>query len=370
VSVRRARAAGWRRAGAALAVTLGTALGCAPHVDARFAGAAARADALYVAGRYREAADAWLAASCTAKTGYDEDEAIYRAASSFAKAHDTSRADALLARLARGKGERAARASFDRALLVAETEPERAQALRLEGLAQHPESGVAAQALREYLAYVEEHTDEATALSRCAALQAQFAETELDEAVSYECASRHERRGEDALALRGYLATAARHPYPHGALWDDALAGAARCEEQLGDPRAAVGTLERMLEKREHAVFFGSYERRRYVEARFHIAELYRDALGDPERAAREFRRVYDDHRTSLLVDDALFEEALIEAHSAKNERACATLRLLAKHEPESRYAGCARLLCASAEASKRSCPDEVKARIDRDPSR
>ena len=353
-----------------MTLALGAALGCAPHVDARFAGAAARADALYVAGRYRQSADAWLAASCTAKTGYDEDEAVYRAAESFVKAGEPGPAESLLVRLATGKGERAARAGFDRALLIAETEPERAQTLRLQALEQHPESGVAAQALREYLAYVEEHAGEVAALSRCETLRAQFAATELDEAASYQCAARHERHGDEALALRAYLTTAERHPYPHGALWDDALAGAARCEERLGDARAAIGTLERMLARREHAALFGSYERSRYAEARFHIAELYRDALGDPERAAHEFRRVYDEHPTSLLLDDALFEEALIEARSGKAERACATVRLLVSHEPASHYAGCTRLLCASAAAPKRSCADELKAKIDGDAGR
>ncbi len=370
MSVRRARAARWRRAAAGLAVALGAALGCAPHVDARFAGASARADALYVAGRYREAADAWLAASCTARSGHDEDEAVYRAAESYVKAGERRYAGTLLARLAAGKGERAARAAFDRALVLAETDPEQAQSLRLQALEQHPESGVAAQALREYLAHVEEQAGEGAALSRCETLRTRFAATELDEAASYECAVRRERHGDVALALCGYLTTAQRHPYPHGALWDDALAGAARCEERLGNPRAAIGTLERMLAEREHAAFFGSYERRRYAEARFHVAELYRDALGDPERAAREFRRVYDEHPTSLLIDDALFEEALIETRSGASERACATLRLLVNHEPASHYAGCTRLLCASAEAPQRSCSDDVKAKIERDASR
>jgi TolA-binding protein len=125
-----------------------------------------------------------------------------------------------------------------------------------------------------------------------------------------------------------------------------------------------------MLAEREHAAFFGSYERQRYAEARFRIAELYRDALGEPERAAREFRRVHDEHPTSLLVDDALFKEALIEAGSSAPERACATLRLLVEHEPSSRYAGCTRLLCASASPPERSCPDEVKAKLERSRSR
>jgi TolA-binding protein len=345
-------------------------LGCAPHVDAQYAHAASRADALYVSGRYLESADAWLSASCTALTQSDQDEAVYRAATSFAKAGDTKRAEALFARLAQGNGSRAARASFDRARLVGESDPERGEALRLEALRRHPESGVAPQALRDYLAGIEQREGEAAALARCEALSTELATTELDEATSYECARRHEQRGDDAAALRGYLATAERHPYPHGALWDDALAGAARIKERLGDPRAAVALLERLLAQREHSAFFGSYERQRYVEARFHIAELYRDALGDPGRATQEFRRVFDEHPTSLLADDALFEEARLEARAGEASRACKTLEILRKHAPESRFVGCSSLLCASAPPANRACPDELSAKLTAAPPR
>ena len=55
-----------------------------------------------------------------------------------------------------------------------------------------------------------------------------------------------------------YLETARRHPYPEGALWDDALFRAALCEEKVGRPRQAIAVLESMLTEREEAHLSGS----------------------------------------------------------------------------------------------------------------
>jgi hypothetical protein len=61
------------------------------------------------------------------------------------------------------------------------------------------------------------------------------------------------------------------------------------------------------------------------------------------------------------LVDDALFEEALL-AHSA-NDRAgtCAPLTIIARSLPESRYAPCAHLLCPALAPAARACHDYIK---------
>jgi len=113
--------------------------GCGPKVDPAFAREADRAGALYVAGRYREAGERWLAAASAAESPVDRDEATYRAAMSFTRAGDAPRADALLATLAAGHGERSARAAFDRARAVDAADPARGQALRLEALRRHPD---------------------------------------------------------------------------------------------------------------------------------------------------------------------------------------------------------------------------------------
>jgi tetratricopeptide (TPR) repeat protein len=340
------------------------ATACAPRVDARFAGHARQADELYVHGRYREAAEAWLAASRATSEAHDRDEAVYRAAKSYERAGSRAPAEALLAGLARGPR----RSGRPRGLRSSEARVRAGRGARRapnpRGPAGPPESGVAPQALRTLLSGVEAREGEAGALARCDALRRELAATELDETLGYECAARRERRNDLAGARDGYLTTATRHPYPHGALWDDALTGAARCEQRLGRPREAVALLERLLAEREHSVGVGSYERSRYAEARFHIAELYRDELGDPVRARAEFHRVAREHETSLLVDDALFEAALLEARAGDAGTACTTLRSLSERDPKSRFVGCGRLVCASAPASQRGCPEATKRRF------
>jgi tetratricopeptide (TPR) repeat protein len=337
-----------------------------PRVDPRFAEHARAADEHDARGRHRAAAEAWLAAARETPRAHDRDEAVYRAARSYERAGDAGRAEALLLGLTRGRGARAARAAFDRARLVGERDPARGEALRLEALRAHPGSGVAPHALRTYLSGVEARDGEDGALARCRALLQELAATELDETLGYECAARSERRNELEAARAGYLRTAERHPYPRGALWDDALTGAARCEERLGRPQAAVATLERLLAEREHSLGLGSYERSRYAEARFHIAELYRDALGDPSRARAEFHRVASEHDTSLLGDDALFEAARLEERAGDQARACRTLRSLAERYPESRFVGCGRLICTSAPAGRRECADVTERKLER----
>jgi hypothetical protein len=111
-----------------------------------------------------------------------------------------------------------------------------------------------------------------------------------------------------------------------------------------------------LLAEREAATGLGSYERARYAEARFRIAEIQRDRLGDPSRARREFRRVFTDHPTSRLRDDALWQEALTAGRNADPADACEPLELLVGYLPDSRYAPCAPKLCASVKPVARAC--------------
>jgi len=235
---------------------------------------------------------------------------------------------------------------------------------RLEALRRHPESGVAGQAARDYLARIEDGSGQSAALERCRSLWSELTSTELDEALGYECARRAEAAGALARARDDYLRTADHHPYPKGAYWDDALTAAARCEEHLGKPARAVALLERLLDEREPARGVGSYERARYDEARFHIAELYRDALGDPARARQEFRRVFSDHATSRLRDDALFEEACLAERAHDRGATCDALLLLRVELPDSRFAGCAGLLCSGAPESPHPCAGTARERL------
>jgi tetratricopeptide (TPR) repeat protein len=164
-------------------------------------------------------------------------------------------------------------------------------------------------------------------------------------------------------ALDAYLELARRFPYPN-AYWDEALQAAARIEEERGRYGAALTHLERMLRERETAQVVGSYERPSYAAARFHIAELYRDRLADPRRARREFRRVFAEHATSPLRDDALFEEALIAVRASDVEGSCQAARLLRDQQPDSRYARCVSALCPALPAQDSVCRTYILRRI------
>jgi tetratricopeptide (TPR) repeat protein len=204
---------------------------------------------------------------------------------------------------------------------------------------------------------VEEKSGSRAALAELERWLPSFEKTELDETLRYERGRRLEREGRLAEARDAYLDGARRHPYPKGALWNDALRAAARLEEQLGRPREAIALLERLLAEREHAWIVGSYERG-YAEARFRVAVLERDALGDARAARRTFRRVFDEFPTSLLRDDALYEEARLARRSGDEAAACEAISLLLGTLPDSRYAGCAPELCAGARPRPGSrCP-------------
>jgi hypothetical protein len=91
---------------------------------------------------------------------------------------------------------------------------------------------------------------------------------------------------------------------------------------------------------------------------------IYRDFLQDAARARRELRKVWQDHTTSRLGDDALFQEALLAHRAHDRAGTCEPLRLLVTQMKDSRYAPCAVELCPSltADASApRACHAYIK---------
>jgi tetratricopeptide (TPR) repeat protein len=330
------------------AVLLALALGCGGEPNARYRTEVASAGREARAGRHAAAAERWLAAARAARSSRDRDEATYRAAGAFARAGSPARAEALYATLSRDEGVRAARASFDRARLVALSDPGRGSALLVAAIRRFPESGLAPRAAREHLAALERRSGTSAALVELEHLLSGLEKTELDETLRYERGRLLEGAGLFSDARDAYLETAFRHPYPGGSLWNDALLGASRMEERLGRPREAIALLERLLAEREHAWIVGSYERG-YAAARFRVAVLERDALGDSRAARRTFRRVFEEFSTSLLRDDALYEEARLARRDGDEKAACEAVGLLLAELPASRYAGCANKLCRTA---------------------
>lgn len=324
-----------------------------------FAKDRAAAERSYAAGRYQQAAQHWEAAASHAKTPGWARKARHRQALSLLRGGDWQAAQAVLSQLATEKSSLAPRASYDLALLEIEHEQRAAGTARLRRLlTTDPESNVAGIVLRHYLTLTEDERGAVGVLAEIAALLPTLSSTTLDEPLRFEQARQLAKTQQTESALAAYLELAKRHPYPYGAHWDDALWHAAALEEQRGNPRAAIAHLERMLKARESSDFVGSYERPRYGEARFRLAELIRDELHDPARAREEFWRLFKRHPNSLLRDDALWEAAKLAHAQGDAAGACSLLHTLQGDLSESRYVACAPLLCASlaSGASHRRC--------------
>ena len=345
-----------------LFVLLSVACGSPP--PAAYVQEAEQAQAARRRGDHEAAAQHYQRAATLADQPRDAEEARYRAADAYARAGDTVRAEALYEQLAtQGPDtERAARADFALADLWRKTGREtEGEARLLAAIHRHPNSGLARLALTEHLDYLREHGGSEQVLNFLGSEANALAASELGETIAYRRARELDVAERTAEARDAYLACATRFPYPTGAYWDDALFRAAEKELSLGAPQKAIQHLERMLVEQESAVMTGSYERGRYAEAQLKIAEIWRDALQDPGRARRELRKVWEHHRTSRLVDDALFQEALLAHRSGDDAGACAPLAIIAKQLPDSRYAACAHLLCPTLAATRNDCRDYIK---------
>jgi len=335
---------------------LGAALltgACAASLPAPYQRARAAAERSYAAGRYDEAAAHWLDAAKAAARRYDREEARYRAAAAFRRARRDAQAEAIYRELAaKSSGERSARAAFDLATLSIERgELERGHELLRQAILRHPGSGVARLALDRYLDFVRERGGSRAVLAWLDTAKKELGHSELAEALGYQRARELEATEELVPARDAYLESARRFPYPRGAYWDDALFRASLIDERLGRYHEAIADLRRLLAERESAHLQGSYQRPRYAPAQYRIAELYRDRLNDPAAARREFRRVFNEHETSVLRDDALWNEALLAARAGDRRASCDALALLTRDLGESRYAPCAPALCPGLKA-------------------
>jgi TolA-binding protein len=304
-----------------------------------------------VRGQHRAAAQHYERAAAAATKPRDAEEARYRAADSYARAGDAARAEALYRELAAlgPNAERRARAEFALAdLWAASGRVEQAEAQRAAAIRRYPSSGVASSALSQHLSYLRELGGSQRVLAYLTAESAALGTSELGETLAYRRARELAEQGLVVEARDAYLDCAARFPYPAGAYWDDALFRAAEAELSLGAPERALRHLERLLERQESASITGSYQRGRYAEAQLKIAEIYRDSLHDTTRARLELRKVWQRHPKSRLVDDALFQEALLAHRAGDRAGACAPLRIIVNELPDSRYVPCAHQLCDS----------------------
>lgn len=342
------------------------ALGCAPSLPARYVSARDAAEKAYSQKNYRGAAAHWHEAAQSAPSARARHEAEYREAASLERAGDSDAAEVIYERLAGSGGERSERAAYARAELNDSRSAKTAGLLALRAaVVRFPNSGMARNAAYRFLEREAELGGDERALTAAERLATEVRGSEVEEALLYARAKRLEALGRYQAARDAYVDLANRFPYPRGAHWDEALLAAARLDESAGRHTLAIRSLERLLAERETSRLNGSYERVGYAEARLQLAKIFRDGLADPARARREFRRVWQDHPTSRLRDDALFEEALTALSSGDPKGACAPASLLQQKEAESRYVGCAAELCPDIAKGTGDCRSYLRQQIE-----
>src|SRR6266852_798579 len=261
---------------------------CASGAGQSYLRAKGQGDRAYSSGRYEEAAGAYDDAGKVAKKPRDRAEALYLEASAFARARLWDRAREIFEKLIAEipASDRAHRASFDLADLEIDAgNVDRGYDRLFEAMTKHPNDGLAHRALERLLARLDERGGDALGWLR--GILPGLSATELDETVRYQIAGRLESAGDVEGARDAYASCAERHPYPKGALFDDALFHASLLDEKLGKIEAAILDLRRMLLVREPSTLVGSYERPRFSAAQFRIAVLYRDKLHDNASARR-----------------------------------------------------------------------------------
>lgn len=343
---------------------------CAPTLPPAYVQARDAAESAYAHGQFAEAPKRWLSAADSAERARDRTEARYRAATSFERAGLIEEARKWYGVLASGKSDRAPRATFALADLRLKGGDAAGGLADLEAaIRKYPRSAIAGLALRRYFSALAEQGGDQAVLAYIDRALPELGRTDLAEQLYYERARRLEARGSATEAVNAYVALADRFPYPYGAFWDDALLRGADCQLRLGKPESAIALLERMLRARETSHLSGSYERPRFADAAFRLAELYRDARQDPAAARRAFRGVFVDYPTSTLGDDALWQEALL-ARRVAEPLACEPLALLIKQLPDSRYAPCAHEMCTKiAPIARRDCAAYIERELREPPS-
>jgi tetratricopeptide (TPR) repeat protein len=330
---------------------------CAAGAGEGFLNAKGQGDRAYSAGRYVEAAGAFDEAAKKAARPRDRAEALYLEASAYARARSWDKAREAFRRLIAElpSTDRGHRASFDLADLEMEAgQVERGWDLLREAMMRHPDDGLARRALERWVARLDQSGG--NVLAWLGEIAPRLVKTELDETVRYQLATHLEAAGRLEEARDAFVACAERHPYPEGSLFDDALFHASLLDEKLGRPERAIEDLRRMLAAREPSTFAGSYERPRFSPSQFRIAVLYRDKLRDHASARKEFHKLYADHPTSILRDDALWEEAKLAFADGDAKGACQITSTLATDFKDSRYAACAQTLCPTAAPSGKPC--------------
>jgi tetratricopeptide (TPR) repeat protein len=281
-------------------------------------------------GRLAEAVMAYERAAISAERRVDRDEALYRASRASARLEDYPRAIALCDRIAEIEppSRRTLRARLDASRYRLELGDDvRAQADLRALVISSPDSGEAKSALRTLLALNVRDASHEGALAYVEGLLRDVKQGALLESLRFERARLLTALGRRDEARRVLEDQVARHPYPQGALWDDALIALADLAEAEKQPARAIAYLEQMLSVHESALMMGSYTRATFPRAALRVARLYRDALSQPDEAAEAYARVRAWFPKSLVADDALAEEGELWLSRGERDKGCSMLR-------------------------------------------
>ncbi len=360
-SGRGARACRWFSAAALL---LATALGlgaCGPSYGEAFLHPFRAAQRAYGAGRYQEAAQRFEQAARQASRLKDRDEAYFMQARMYERLERWDLVQATYRRLIElsPRGPRTPRAVFEVAEVeIAHGDASRGWRLLRDGIERYPNHGSSRRALTRWVEHTAAAQGEEQLVAQLDRWLTTFAGTDLEQQVKVERGRSLVRSGKLDEARQQLVRAAREHPYPKGSLTDDALLQAAEIAEELEDYRQAIADLRELLSTRERASG-GSYERPLYPVAQMRIARLYRDRLGDRAAALRELRTMVTDHPDSILVDDAMWEAALLSRELGDHDAVCDLAEDLRERQPPSRYRRCVHELCPTvkAVAGERPCP-------------
>jgi tetratricopeptide (TPR) repeat protein len=352
--------------GLAIALALGAGA-CGPAWGDAYLDAMAAGQRDYHAGRYGQAEAHYKQAALAAQRLKDRDEAMLLVARMQEREGHLDEARASYEKIANADppGPRLVRAAVAAAQILIEQGREAEGYARLLDIAKkNPNHGDARAALLRALDHERDTGGEAAVIAYLKREQRAFDKTELEVFFDYQIARSTAEMGENLPLARDLLVAHARaHPYPHGPYTDDAFSRAAEIEVKLGHPKEAIALLKEMLSTLEHSEKPGSYERPRYPEGQWKIAEIYRDELHDHAAARREFHRLFTDHPYAKQRDDALWEEAKLAVADGDAGDACDIVAKIASDLPDSRYVRCGRELCKTAEVPKeaRECPEYIK---------
>jgi tetratricopeptide (TPR) repeat protein len=298
------------------------------HLDAL-----AEGERLQHHGHYDQAADAYLHAAESAERRVDRDEALYRQSRVLARKGDLPQAIAICDQLGASEtiARRTLRARLDASRYrIALGEGERADEDLRKLALEHPDSGAARSAVRVLL---QRHVHEVEDKEQALRFIEQFAQEAGDSSIAEILLSEQAEllveldRKHDAMEV--FEAQVERHPYPKGLRWEESLWRLADLALEAGQPKQAIGYLERMVAAHEESFLIGSYSRPKLSRAALRIARIYRDELRDSDSAMDAYAFVRSEFPRSLVIDDALGEEAELRMASGQMERGCKMLREL-----------------------------------------